>query len=97
MKVWVTRLGKSPKPAKVIPVDEKYLKWMMEDRVTTSHCPSVTGNIDDPIQLLIMYMEVMELLPNPARSGSVWCKRYSYRNVPSGILLRELVAGSTAD
>lgn len=44
--VWVTRLGKSPKSAKVIPVDEKYLKWMMEDRVNTSHCPLVTGNTD---------------------------------------------------
>lgn len=89
MKVWVTRLGKSPKSAKVIPVDEKYLKWMMEDRVNTSHCPLVTGNTD-LILFLTVYMEVMELLPNPARSGSVWCKRYSYRNVLFAIPLREL-------
>ena len=62
---------------------------MMEDRVNTSHCPLVTGNTD-LILFLTVYMEVMELLPNPARSGSVWCKRYSYRNVLFAIPLREL-------
>lgn len=61
----------------------------MEDRVNTSHCPLVTGNTDLILfNFLIVYMEIMELLPNPAES--VWCKRYSYRNVLFAIPLREL-------
>lgn len=53
MKVWVTPLGKPPKPAKVIAVDEEHLKWMMEDRMNTRCGPSVTGDTDDPTQLLL--------------------------------------------
>ena len=92
MKVWVTRLGKSPNSAKVIPVDEKYLKWMMEDRVNTSHCPSVTGNIDDPLQFLKSW-SCSPILKEVGLCGA----RGTATEMLFAIPLRELVAGSTAD